>query len=135
MPRAPLLSAALALLFAAPAAADPPLDRSWSVQRLERGILGRAELRLGSQPLRAPADGDPAPLPPLRRIGLFANGMRFRVLHQGGGLDLRGGAYLRLLHNLTLQGSYRLFDYDAVEGDSSSEKDYHGPLFGLRLNF
>ncbi len=137
MPRVLLLLAALALLLGPPAAADPMVDKGWSVQSLEHGMLGRAELRLPSQPLRAVSDRavDPAPARPLRRFGLFADGMTFRVLRHGGGLDLRGGAYLRLLHDLTLQGSYRVFDYDRVEGDSSGEKDYHGPLFGLRLRF
>jgi hypothetical protein len=142
MQRAALLLA-LAPLAAAPAAAQSPAlagaDTGWSVERLEHDVLGAEPAsahRLRADP---PRDGEPdagAPDPPVRRrLGVFANGMRFRVLQHDGGLDLRGGAYLRLLDNLTLQGSYRVFDYDRVEGDSSSEKDDHGPLFGLRLNF
>ncbi len=134
MPRVLLLASGV-LLLGAPAAADP-LD--WSVRSLERDVLGESPLLMPSQPLRrpvAPEESEPAEAPRPRRLGFFADGMAFRVLKDGNGLDLRGGAYLRLLRNLTLRGSYRVFDYDRLEGDTSLEKDYHGPLFGLRLRF
>jgi len=138
MLRVALSLAVVALFLGPPAAADPVDGRVWSVKSVEHGVLGGAELRPRAQPLRPGATQrrvEPAAARPWRRIGLFANGMTFRVLQHGDGLDLRGGAYLRLLRNLRLQGSYRVFDYDRIGGDSTREKDSHGPLFGLRLNF
>jgi hypothetical protein len=140
MPRTPLLAAAVALLLGSPAAADPLVELGWSVKSLEHGMLGAAELRLPAQPLKRPSAAaerppEPAPASDRRRLGLFAKGMSFSVLHAGEGTDVRGGAYLRILRNLTFRSSYRVFDYDLVEGDSTSEKDYHGPLFGLHLRF
>lgn len=142
----PLLLAAAACLLAVPAAADPGAESAPWPPGL---VLAGQPLALPSQPLlhpdrvraeaAAPAPGPKraASLHPqgLDRLGLFADGpVLFMVPHDGVGLDLRGGAYLRLLDNLSLRGGYRIFDYDDKESDGSLDGP-HGPLFGLRLRF
>ena len=76
-----------------------------------------------------------AALPGHDWLGVFAEGRSYRVARDGAGLDLSGGAYLELLHNLSLRGGYRIFDYDGSEGDSSWEIDQHGLLVGIALSF
>jgi hypothetical protein len=108
----PLALAAACLL--GPAAGADPLDTGLSDSR--------------SQATRAA-------LPGLDWLGVFAEGRSYRVARDGAGLDLSGGAYLELLHNLSLRGGYRIFDYDGSEGDSSWESDQHGLLLGVALTF
>ena len=107
------LALAAALLFTSPAAADS-MEADVSSSRLR---AARAEV------------------PGLHWLGLFAERHTFRVAGHGAGLDLSGGAYLRLIDNLRLRGGYRLFDYDGAGGDSSWETDHHGALVGFSLSF
>jgi opacity protein-like surface antigen len=143
----PLLLAAAACLLALPAAADSP-----EAEPLPPGlVLAGHPLTLPAQPLlrpqaprRAPATSRAAGpkarsasahAPGIDWLGVFADGpLLFTVPHDGVGLDLRGGAYLQLLQNLSLSGSYRVFDYDDKASDGSLD-GAHGPLFGLRLSF
>ena len=142
----PLLLAAAACLLAVPAAAEPPAEAGPLPPGL---VLAGRPLALPSQPLLRPdparakaAAPVPEPKPAatshaagLDRLGLFADvPVLFMVPHDGVGLDLRGGAYLRLLDNLSLRGGYRVSDYDDKESDGSLDGP-HGPLFGLRLRF
>lgn len=131
---------ATALLLAAPAGADPTrLDALPPATRPDP-VLGPVEPE-GHEAGAPPAEQEPESASRsgaragLGWIGLFADGMSFRVPRDGVGLDLQGGAYLQLLRNVSLRGSYRIFDYDFAEGDSSFETDYHGPFLGLKLSF
>jgi hypothetical protein len=67
-------------------------------------------------------------------VGVFAHGERFPIPRDGRALDLRGGAYLHLLRNVMLRGSYRLFDYDRY-ATSDLDIEFRGPFLGLMLSF
>ncbi len=143
----PLPLAAALLLLAAPSGADPLAQPDWRASL----ALGGRLLPLPAQPLLHPERIGPSPAAPsapaarssagahapgVDWLGLFADGTTFfTVPHDGVGLDVRGGAYLQLLHNLSLRGSYRVFDYDQKASDGSLDTGAHGPLFGLRLRF
>ena len=129
------LATVLALLCATAAGAEPP---SWSARCLERDLGSTVSptpvaAQTGSSGARVAAG--PLALTHLKRLGVFADRMVFRVESDGNGVDLRGGAYLRLRRNLTLRGSYRIFDYDRLEGHPSLETDHHGPHIGLNFRF
>ncbi len=141
----PLPLAAALLLLAAPSGADPLAIADQLPPTLS---LGGRPLSLPAQPLLHPERVGPAApsapavrssarahAPGVDRLGVFADDTTFfTVPHDGVGLDVRGGAYLQLLHNLSLRGSYRVFDYDQKDSDGSLD-GAHGPLFGLRLRF
>ncbi len=76
-----------------------------------------------------------AAAPGLRRLGLFADASRFRRQPGVSAYELRGGAYLRLLHRLHLRGAYRFFDPHTSAGTSPLARGLRGPLFGLHLDF
>jgi hypothetical protein len=141
----PLLLSALGLLLATPAPADPaadPLPSSFELAGLPLALPAHPLLRV--DPARLPDSTQAAPVrrsasahaPGIAWLGVFADGATyFTVPHDGVELDVRGGAYLQLLHNLSFRGSYRIFDYDQKASDGSFDFRDQGPLFGLRLRF
>jgi hypothetical protein len=70
----------------------------------------------------------------LGRLGVFASGKGVTYRRQATMNDVEGGAQLRLLRNLVLTGSYRLFDYDFDLGGKLDAR-MSGPFLGMTLRF